>query len=107
VTSWQYVAIWDDPGSSPEDPHGLARLLPGSDVYFAEALTSRGVWRRTPILVSVRSTGDPQASEISRTAAVAIATRWYATGVLDEIPDDLRDDLRDDFGDVQEGQEPE
>jgi hypothetical protein len=103
VTSWQYVAIWDDPGSSPEDPRGLVRRPVGSDVYFAEALTSQGGWRRTTILVSVRSTGDPQASEIHRTAAVAIATRWYATGALDEIPDDLRDDLHD----LPEGREPE
>lgn len=100
MTSWQYVAIWDEPGSSPENPRGLARLRPGSDVYFAEALTSQGVWRRTTVLVSVRSTGEPQASEISRTAAAAIATQWYATGALDDIPDDLRDGPRDGSGNL-------
>lgn len=90
MTDWRYFALWDPPGSSPEKPYGLARLRPGDDDALAEALTPWGTWRRSATLMSVRSKGEPDATEISRDRAVELATLWYATGRRDDIPDDLR-----------------
>lgn len=95
MTEWEYFALWDEPGSSPERPYGLARHVPGEPWGIAEALTPDGTWRRSSTLMRVRSKGEPQATKVTRERAVELVTRWYALGERDDIPDDLRDRPRD------------
>lgn len=95
MTGWEYYALWDEPGSSPESPYGLARHVDGEPWAFSDALTPHGTWRRSATLDKVWSRGEPQATKVTRERAVELVTRWYALGERDDIPDDLRDRPRE------------